>query len=156
MSNFFSWPTKNLNNNVDDNINVRFRRYSSLPNLSLKYKAMDLSPGLGFIPLVWAIVTIIGVLFCYFYSVIVGDVYPLVPSISNTGTKRPEGDIFAETMNVSSFVCLVIMYIRYYQIRYRVGSSYENAERVNFVSLIVGVTTVFGITLIANFPSSEV
>ena len=64
---------------------------------------MDLSLGLGLVPLAWAIFTIAGALFCYFYSVTVGHVYPLVPSISNTGTKRPEGDIFAETMNVSSF-----------------------------------------------------
>ncbi len=120
---------------------------------------MDLSPGLGFIPLVWVILTLTGVLFCYFYSVTVGHVYPLVPSISNTGTKRPEGDIFAETMNVSSFVCLVIMYIRYIQVGYRVRSSYENTDnvkRANLVSIIAGATTVFGITLVANFPSCKV
>ena len=108
-------------------------------------------------PLAWAIFTMSGVLFCYFYSVIVGHVYPLVPSISNTGTKRPEGDIFAETMNVSSFICLVIMYIRYIQVRYRAGiSKYESIKRVNVVSLVTGAMTVFGITLVANFPSAKV
>ena len=117
---------------------------------------MDLSLGLGFIPLLWATFTITGVLFCYFYAVIVGDVYPLVPSISNTGTKRPEGDIFAEIMNISSFVCLVIMYIRYVQVKHRLGAFYDNVERVNIVSLVAGATTVFGITLVANFPSAEV
>ena len=118
---------------------------------------MDLSLGLGFMPLAWAIFTMSGVLFCYFYSVIVGHVYPLVPSISNTGTKRPEGDIFAETMNMSSFICLVIMYIRYIQVRYRAGiSKYESIKRVNVVSLVTGAMTVFGITLVANFPSAKV
>jgi hypothetical protein len=117
---------------------------------------MDLTLGLGFIPLVWAILTISGVLFCYFYSVIIGHVYPLVPSISNTGTKRPEGDIFAETMNLSSFVCLVIVYIRFIQVRYRIGTAYDNVKRLNLVSVISGATTVFGITLVANFPSAKV
>ena len=117
---------------------------------------MNFSPGLGFIPLVWAILTMTGVLFCYFYSVIVGHVYPLVPSISNTGTKRPEGDIFAETMNVSSFVCLIIVYMRFIQVKYRIGTAYDNVKQVNQVSVISGATAVFGITLVANFPSGKV
>ena len=116
---------------------------------------MNFSPGLGFIPLVWAILTMTGVLFCYFYSVIVGHVYPLVPSISNTGTKRPEGDIFAETMNVSSFVCLIIVYMRFIQVKYRIGTAYDNVKQVNQVSVISGATAVFGITLVANFPSGK-
>lgn len=126
------------------------------PEIDLSVKVMDFPLGLGLVPLLWAIFTLTGVLFCYFYSVFVGHVYPLVPSISNTGTRRPEGDIFAEIMNISSFHCLFIMYIRYIQVRYRAAKSYENIERVNLVSLIAGATTGVGITLVANFPSVQV
>lgn len=117
---------------------------------------MAFSPDLGIIPLVWAILTFLNILFCYFYAVAVGHVYPFVPSISNTGAKRPEGNIFAEGMNISSFVCLLIMAIRYHQLKYRAGRFSENLERVNCLSLISGLVSMFGVTLIANFPSSKV
>ena len=110
--------------------------------------------GLGIVLLVWAIFTVCSVLFCYFYAVSVDHLYPLVPSISNTGAREPEGNVFAEAMNVSSSICLVIMTFRYFQLLQRAGALSDNLQRTNVVSLLAGLGSGFGITLVANFPST--
>lgn len=132
---------------------------SSGPNLKPilpELEHMAFSPGLGHIPLAWAIFTLFSIIFCYFYAVSVGHLYPFVPSISNTGATAPEGDIFSEAMNISSTVCLLIMTIRYFQLKHRAARFYALLERFNMMSLTAGLVSVLGVTLIANFPSAKV
>ena len=74
----------------------------------------------------------------------------------HTGATAPEGDIFSEAMNISSTVCLLIMTIRYFQLKHRAARFMPYLERFNMMSLTAGLVSVLGVTLIANFPSAKV
>lgn len=113
---------------------------------------MSLKFGYGFLPLIWSIYTFLVFLLCYLLAVHYQHVYPFVPAISDTGAYPPEGNIFGELFSFSAYVAIVNVFVRYLQLQLAVGEDVLLA-RVNKVSVIFGVLSSVGATIIANFQS---
>jgi len=119
---------------------------------------VDFSPGLGYLPVLWAVITSFNFIVCYSMAVSFGHIYPFVPAISDTGAQPPESSIFSEFMNLSAFVAVANLSLRYLQlisVTKGAGESTASVLRLNNLSMIFGFSTAFGATLIGNFPSIQ-
>lgn len=61
-------------------------------------------PGVGHIPVILTIFTVVTVAVTYGLAVYRGDVDPIFPYISDAGAKRPESCIFGQLLNICSFL----------------------------------------------------
>lgn len=111
--------------------------------------------------MLWVVVVVV-ILFpaTFFISYIVawqmGHIDPILPFISDTAMYHPESCIFAELLNFSALFVAILMYIRYRQVaEYMTNVQSVHPARVNMASLIIGLVSAFGITIVANFPHSE-
>lgn len=121
-----------------------------------------LKPGLGYLPMFWSLFAGVALAICYSIARSRGHIYPYIPAISDTGLKIPENAIFAESFNFIAYSVLVLMVIRYFQVReiLATGSVEEikgNAlKKLNKGSLFLGSLSAFGATLVGNFKSERV
>lgn len=119
----------------------------------------DFSIGYGYLPVGWAIFTSLTFLMCYGIAVSQHHIYPFVPAISDTGARVPESNIFSEFFNFSMVLMALSLFVRYLQFEMLtkgLDSSDLLLRRLNKVGLGCGLVSVFGGTIIANFPSNEV
>ena len=119
----------------------------------------DFSIGYGYLPVGWAIFTSLTFLMCYGIAVSQHHIYPFVPAISNTGARVPESNIFSEFFNFSMVLMALSLFVRYLQFEMLtkgLDSPDILLRRLNKVGLGCGLVSVFGGTIIANFPSNEV
>ena len=67
----------------------------------------------------------------------------------------PESCIFSQFVNLSAFLFIFTIYIRYKQVEqyYRDHLSSESAKilRLNYLSFVIGLISCLGLTLVANF-----
>ncbi|XP_031358935.1 DNA damage-regulated autophagy modulator protein 2-like isoform X2 [Photinus pyralis] len=107
---------------------------------------------LHYLPIVtcgWFILT---VAVTYLISVLNGHVYPLVPYISDTGTKPYESCVFGQMLNIGALLLGVNNYIRYRQVDLAIQSKNVNLkEKWNTVALWLGMIISLGISIVANF-----
>lgn len=119
-----------------------------------------LRPGLGCIVLVWILIATISLLLSYSIARSTGHVSPFVPAISDIASKNPEGAIFAELFNATAVFTLVMMAIRYYQVkminRQVEGGESSHLSQLNILSVVFGIGSALGASFVANFRSSEV
>lgn len=120
-------------------------------------------PGLGWLPALWSLFAGVAIAICYSIATSNDHVYPLIPAISDTGLKVPENAIFAESFNFIAYSVLVLMVIRYFQVREIVGTrAVEEAPKENVLknlnrgSVVLGSIAAFGATLVGNFKSERV
>ena len=111
--------------------------------------------GYGFLPVVWSLYTFLVFLLCYLLAVHFNHVYPFVPAISDTGAYPPEGNIFAELFSISAYLGILNICVRYLQLRLSIGEDLL-LTRLNKVTVIFGVLSAVGATIIANFESKTV
>ena len=119
----------------------------------------DFSIGYGYLPVGWAIFTSLTFLMCYGIAVSQHHIYPFVPAISDTGARVPESNIFSEFFNFSMVLMALSLFVRYLQFEMLtkgLDSPDLLLRRLNKVGLGCGLVSVFGGTIIANFPSNEV
>ena len=118
------------------------------------------SPGLGYLIIVWVIIATISLVLSYSIALSNGHISPYVPAISDTTSRNPEGAIFAEFFNITAFLSLVIMSVRYVQVRMlnRLVEGGESSKlfQLNSLSYVFGVMSSLGATIVANFRPSKV
>ncbi|KAK5650442.1 hypothetical protein RI129_001471 [Pyrocoelia pectoralis] len=97
----------------------------------------------------WFLLTFI---ITYLISVLNGHVYPVVPYISDTGTKPPESCVFAQMLNIGAVLMGINSYIRYRQVDLAIASKNVNlSKRWNTVGLWFGMLISLGISVVGNF-----
>ena len=92
-------------------------------------------------------------------AVIGGHVYPFLPSISDTGTRIPEANVFSLLMNISIILALANYFTRYFQCQHQARHCGDNREKIfkyNHISLMVALTSLFGALVVANVQSRKV
>ncbi|EDO49700.1 predicted protein, partial [Nematostella vectensis] len=113
------------------------------------------------LPLLWSLFAGVMLAVCYTIATSKGHVYPYVPAISDTGLFYPESSIFSESFNFIAYSVLVLMMIRYFQVRQILasGTVQDGKEgiltKLNKASLVVGTLSAFGATLVGNFKSER-
>lgn len=126
----------------------------------MEEKKTCLRPGLGCWVIIWLFVATICLVLSYSIARSTGHTEsPFVPAISETTSKDPEGAIFAELFNITAMLTLVIMGIRYFQVR-MINRQVEAGEtshltQINSLGIVFGFCSVLGITIVANFRSIQ-
>ena len=121
--------------------------------------AIDLSPGLGYLPVIWMLFTLVSFLICYSVSVAEGHIYPILPSISDTGAQVPELNVFSFCMNISVILGIGNYFTRYFQCQYQARQCGENREiifKANKISLLLSLLSLVGGLVVANVQSRKV
>ncbi|XP_039357877.1 DNA damage-regulated autophagy modulator protein 1 isoform X2 [Mauremys reevesii] len=112
-------------------------------------------PGVAFIPALLVCWSSAAFIISYVIAVLGGHVEPLVPYISDTGTKPPESGIFGFMINISAFLAAATMYIRYLIIEKQNESSIFMSPSCNLITLCIGLLGCIGMGIVANFQSRE-
>ncbi|KAI6072870.1 DNA damage-regulated autophagy modulator protein 2 isoform X1 [Aix galericulata] len=88
--------------------------------------------------------------FSYITAIVLHHVDPLVPYISDTGTIPPERCLFGIMLNISAFLGVATMYVRYKQV-YALNPEKSKIIKLNKIGLTLGLISCFGLCIIANF-----
>ncbi|XP_056615618.1 DNA damage-regulated autophagy modulator protein 2b [Triplophysa dalaica] len=100
---------------------------------------------------VWTAATFV---FAYITAVILKHVDPLVPYISDTGTVAPERCVFGIMLNVSAFLGVATMYVRYKQVQALIDAGGTRLHLLNRVGLVLGCGSSLGMCVVANFQKT--
>uniref|UniRef100_A0A914ZEG8 DNA damage-regulated autophagy modulator protein 1 n=1 Tax=Parascaris univalens TaxID=6257 RepID=A0A914ZEG8_PARUN len=112
--------------------------------------------GAGHLPVFFAIIFTLTLGSTYVFAVWRGDVDPVFPYISAEGDHRPESCFFSMMLNLSSFLSMLIIYLRYSLVSELNRSADLCLKRVNELSLVAGLLGAFGMFLVANFQETAV
>lgn len=112
--------------------------------------------GVNNLPDLFAGILFISVITSFVIAVVQSDISPLFPTISDTAAKSPESNIFSQLVNISTFIGLILMYIRYLQVKRDIERLEGTGVTValNRYSLPIGMITMLGCSMVANFPVS--
>ncbi|XP_074839925.1 DNA damage-regulated autophagy modulator protein 1 isoform X2 [Carettochelys insculpta] len=113
-------------------------------------------PGAAFVPALLVCWSSAAFIISYVIAVLGGHVEPLVPYISDTGTKPPESGIFGFMINISAFLGAATMYIRYLIVEKQNESSKFMSPSCNMIALCIGLLGCIGMGLVANFQELAV
>ncbi|XP_012558090.1 DNA damage-regulated autophagy modulator protein 1 [Hydra vulgaris] len=109
--------------------------------------------GLGYLPVLWSLLSVFAFIGAYVTAVLEGHVYYFLPSIGDTGTKDPESSIFSLLMNISIIIGLSNYIIRYFQCQYQARQCANEREAIykyNRVSLMLAVGSILGGLIVVN------
>ncbi|XP_033939597.1 DNA damage-regulated autophagy modulator protein 2b [Pseudochaenichthys georgianus] len=110
--------------------------------------------GLCFLPAALVIWTAASFVFAYITAVVLKHVDPLLPYISDTGTMAPERCVFGIMLDVSAFLGMATVYVRYKQVEALTGEEELKRVRLNHVGLLLGLLSSFGMCVVANFQKT--
>ncbi|XP_061689932.1 DNA damage-regulated autophagy modulator protein 2b [Syngnathoides biaculeatus] len=111
--------------------------------------------GLSFLPALLAVWTAAAFIFAYVTAVVLRHVDPLVPYISDTGTMAPERCVFGIMLDVSAFLGMATVYVRYKQVEALTGDgSGCDVSRLNRLGLLLGLFSSMGMCVVANFQKT--
>nr|XP_046236934.1 DNA damage-regulated autophagy modulator protein 2-like [Scatophagus argus]XP_046236945.1 DNA damage-regulated autophagy modulator protein 2-like [Scatophagus argus]XP_046236953.1 DNA damage-regulated autophagy modulator protein 2-like [Scatophagus argus] len=110
--------------------------------------------GLCFLPAALVVWTAASFVFAYITAVVLKHVDPLVPYISDTGTLAPERCVFGIMLDVSAFLGMATVYVRYKQVEALTGDTEVKLHRLNFSGLLLGLISSFGMCVVANFQKT--
>ena len=123
-------------------------------------KATCFRPGLGCWVIIWVFVATISLILSYFIARTIGHIALFVPAISDATSKNPEGAIFAQLFNTTALLTLVMMAIRYFQLkminRQVDGGETSHLSQINSLGIVFGLGAALGATVVANFRSIRV
>ena len=107
-----------------------------------------------YLPVFFASILSISIFTSFTIAVARRDITPWFPAISDTATKTPESNIFSLLVNIATFIGLVLIYVRYLQVKRDVECRERGRSPVvlNRYSLYTGLIAVLGCCLVANFP----
>lgn len=109
--------------------------------------------GLSFLPSALVIWTAASFLLSYITAVLLHHVDPLVPYISDSGTMPPERCVFGIMLNISSFLSMATLYVRYKQVS-ALNPEEPEILRLNKAGFAMGLVSSFGLCVIANFQKT--
>jgi len=95
----------------------------------------------------------------FFLAVEIGHSKFEFPFISRSSTDSPESCIYSQIINIASFVLTITIYIRYRQIAELIRNNPTcgiKYSRSNLAFLICGITAAFSMSIISNFPHTNV
>ncbi|VDK42676.1 unnamed protein product [Anisakis simplex] len=110
--------------------------------------------GAGHLPVFLAMLGTLMLGSTYVVAVYRGDVDPLFPYISAEGDRRPESCLFSMMLNLSSFLTMLIIYLRYSLVSELNRSSDLCLKRINELSLVAGLIGAVGMFCVANFQET--
>ncbi|XP_067360657.1 DNA damage-regulated autophagy modulator protein 2-like isoform X2 [Channa argus] len=110
--------------------------------------------GLCFLPAALVIWTVASFVFAYITAVALRHVDPLVPYISDTGTMVPERCVFGIMLDVSAFLGIATVYVRYKQVEVLTNEEKPVFNRLNCLGLLLGWISSFGMCVVANFQKT--
>uniref|UniRef100_A0A3Q3WYU9 CWH43-like N-terminal domain-containing protein n=1 Tax=Mola mola TaxID=94237 RepID=A0A3Q3WYU9_MOLML len=110
--------------------------------------------GLCFLPAAQIIWTAASFVFAYITAVVLNHVDPLLPYISDTGTMAPERCVFGIMLDISAFLGMATVYVRYKQVEALTGSDDRRLGRLNRLGLLLGLVSSFGMCVVANFQKT--
>ena len=112
--------------------------------------------GAKYFPVLFASILFTATLISFIIALLESHITPLFPAISDTATKSPESNIFSQLVNISTFIGLILMYIRYLQVKRDIEWLERTGVTValNRYSLPIGMITMLGCSMVANFPVS--
>ncbi|NXB94020.1 DRAM1 protein, partial [Vidua chalybeata] len=113
-------------------------------------------PGVAFVPALLVSWSSAAFIISYVIAVLAGHVEPLVPYISDTGTKPPESGVFGFMINISALLASITMYIRYLLIEKQNESSHFVRSSCNMLTLCVGLMGCTGMGIVATFQELAV
>ncbi|XP_043356631.1 DNA damage-regulated autophagy modulator protein 2 isoform X2 [Dermochelys coriacea] len=108
--------------------------------------------GLCFLPSALVVWSAASFIFSYITAILLHHIDPLVPYISDTGTIPPERCLFGIMLNISTFLGIATVYVRYKQV-YALSPGEPKIARLNKAGFILGMISSFGLCIIANFQS---
>ncbi|NXP54859.1 DRAM2 protein, partial [Heliornis fulica] len=106
--------------------------------------------GLSVLPVALVVWSAASFVFSYITAVVLHYVNPLVPYISDTGTIPPERCLFGFMLNISAFLGVATMYVRYKQV-HALNPDRPRVLKLNRTGLTLGLMSCFGLCIIANF-----
>ncbi|KAM6310968.1 DNA damage-regulated autophagy modulator protein 2 [Podargus strigoides] len=106
--------------------------------------------GLSVLPVALVVWSAASFVFSYITAIVLHHVDPLVPYISDTGTIPPERCLFGIMLNISAFLGMATMYVRYKQV-YALNPEKSKIIKLNKIGLMLGLMSCFGLCIIANF-----
>ncbi|XP_075632098.1 DNA damage-regulated autophagy modulator protein 2 isoform X2 [Balearica regulorum gibbericeps] len=106
--------------------------------------------GLSVLPVALVVWSAASFVFSYITAIVLHHVDPLVPYISDTGTIPPERCVFGIMLNISAFLGMATMYVRYKQV-YALNPEKSKIIMLNKTGLTLGLMSCFGLCIIANF-----
>ncbi|XP_062272144.1 DNA damage-regulated autophagy modulator protein 2b [Scomber scombrus] len=110
--------------------------------------------GMSFLPAALVIWTAASFIFAYITAVVLNHVDPLVPYISDTGTMAPERCVFGIMLDVSAFLGMATVYVRYKQVEALLDDNELRLQRLNRFGLLLGWISSFGMCVVANFQKT--
>uniref|UniRef100_A0A8D2QU97 DNA damage regulated autophagy modulator 1 n=1 Tax=Zosterops lateralis melanops TaxID=1220523 RepID=A0A8D2QU97_ZOSLA len=113
-------------------------------------------PGVAFVPALLVSWSSAAFIISYMIAVLAGHVEPLVPYISDTGTKPPESGVFGFMINISALLAAITMYIRYLLIEKQNESSHFVRSSCNMFTLCIGLMGCTGMGIVATFQELAV
>ncbi|XP_029358163.1 DNA damage-regulated autophagy modulator protein 2b [Echeneis naucrates] len=112
--------------------------------------------GMCFLPAALVIWTAASFVFAYITAVLLKHVDPFVPYISDTGTTAPERCVFGIMLDVSAFLGIATVYVRYKQVEGLTGDDGLRLHRLNRCGLVLGWISSFGMCVVANFQKTTI
>ncbi|XP_037107771.1 DNA damage-regulated autophagy modulator protein 2b [Syngnathus acus] len=111
--------------------------------------------GLSFLPALLVVWTAAAFIFAYVMAVVLRHVDPLVPYISDTGAMAPERCVFGIMLDVSAFLGMATVYVRYKQVEALTsGADNGGVYRLNRCGLLLGLFSSLGLCVVANFQKT--
>uniref|UniRef100_A0A8B9H544 DNA-damage regulated autophagy modulator 2b n=1 Tax=Astyanax mexicanus TaxID=7994 RepID=A0A8B9H544_ASTMX len=107
--------------------------------------------GMCFLPVVLVCWTAATFIFAYITAISLRHVDPFVPYISDTGTVAPERCVFGLMLNVSAFLGIATMYVRYKQVQALTDLDQKRVHLLNSAGFVLGCTSSVGMCVVANF-----
>ncbi|CAH1786819.1 unnamed protein product [Owenia fusiformis] len=107
--------------------------------------------GLAILPIALGLLTFATVLTTYIIALVKGDVEAIFPYISDTGTISPESCIFGQFLNISAFLVLLTIYVRYKQVTEYNKDEDARLRVLSRVGLGIGFFIAAGLSMVANF-----
>ena len=123
---------------------------------------VTISRGLGFLPLSWSILLVLGMISSYIIAICQQDVEPVLSSVSKTAAFEPQGSIFNQFLDTVALVGLMAVFVRFLQVEMASKSVKESNTRLIYrlrvASLTFGIGSMIGVSIAGNFrfPKGEV
>uniref|UniRef100_UPI00398E52F1 DNA damage-regulated autophagy modulator protein 1 n=1 Tax=Pristiophorus japonicus TaxID=55135 RepID=UPI00398E52F1 len=110
--------------------------------------------GTCYLPVLLVIWSCAAFVISFIIAVLTRHVDPLVPYISDTGTYPPERCIFGLMINLSAFLGLIVMYVRYKLLETLNHRKPTIKPCLNCAALACGALGCFGMCIVANFQET--
>ena len=110
--------------------------------------------GTHLVPVLFTSILSVAVITSFIIALVQNDIAPWFPAISDTATKSPESNVFSQLVNMSTFLGFILMYIRYLQVKSDLEwlAGGRTAVNINRYSLPIGLISILGCSIVANFP----